>query len=935
MTPIIQEEDFEYNHYLSHYGIARKSGRYPWGSGKDPEQRSMSFFRIVDELKKAGLSLVEIARSFSSQESIDAGRPDFTTTDLRATNTIARNAKKAADIATAQRYKEIEGMSNVAIGKKMGINESSVRALLAPGAKDKIDRMTATANMLREEVDSKGPVQIGRGVEHNQSLLGVNANSLGTAVAMLKAEGYVVHTVQVAQIGSAGNKTLVKVLAPPGTEYKDIVKDVGQIKLIGQYSDDNGRSFSHIQPPLPVSSKRVGINYKEDGGENADGVIYVRPGVKDLDMGASNYAQVRIMVDGTHYLKGMAMYKDDLPAGVDLVFNTNKSDTGNPLAAMKKLKRLQAEGDDPKTPDSWTGPVDQENPFGAIVRQLGDRDDAGRITKVTSAMNLVNEEGDWDDWSNTLSAQMLSKQKPSLVKERLTETYAEKKAGLDEILALTNPAVKKKLLESYADSLDSAAVHLKAAGMPRQSTKVILPMSSLKPGEIYAPTFRDGERVVLIRYPHGGKFEIPELTVNNRHAPAKRLLKDARDAVGIHHDVAKKLSGADFDGDTVVVIPNNGRKIQSQSSLKELDKFDPQSMYPGYDGMPKLDNQTKQHLMGDVSNLITDMTIKGAHDHEIAQAVKHSMVVIDAEKHNLNYRQSAKDNNISSLKKKYQGKEGPGTGKGNSGASTLISLKKSPLSIPERKLQKASQGGSVDPETGAKIYRETGVTYPSKKDPTKIITKQSTVKKLEYYDDAHVLSSGTPVENLYADYSNSMKALANQTRKAALNTGTVSYSDSANRTYSDEVASLKSKLTLALSNAPRERQAQVVANAQIQARRAANPSMDKAEARKLEFMALSEARARMGAKKTPVDITDKEWEAIQAGAVRPTTLKDILNNTDLKKVTKLATPRTQVKMTKAKEAKAQRLMASGATQADIADALGVSLSTLKRFLNGG
>lgn len=917
---IIPEEN-----YLQHYGILRKSGRYPWGSGKDPEQRSGSFLGMVADMRAQGLSETEIADAFNTPDT------PFNTTDLRATRTIARNAQKAADIARAQAYKE-RGYSNVEIGKKFNPpkNESSVRALLAPGAADKNDRLTNISNMLRAEVNAKGAIQVGKGTELNEHLIGVNGNNLGTALAMLKAEGYQVLHLQVDQVGSAGNKTTLKILVPEGVHARDLYKDLNQIKTIGLYSDDNGRSFSSILPPLSVSSKRVKVAYKEDSGDKADGVIYVRPGKEDISLGGKNYAQVRIMVDGTHYLKGMAMYKDDLPPGVDLQFNTNKSSTGNKLDAMKPLQRKMAEGDNPKDTKKYSGPVDQENPFGSIVRQIGPKDENGRVKKVTSAMNLVNEEGDWDGWSRNLSAQMLSKQKPSLVKERLDETFKSRKDGLDEIMSLNNAVIKKKLLESYAEDLDAAAVHLKAAGLPRQRTQVILPMNSMKPNEIYAPNFNHGEKVVLIRYPHGGKFEIPELTVNNNHREAKSLLGKAADAVGIHHSVAARLSGADFDGDTVVVIPNNSKKIQTQSPLKGLEGFDPQSAYPAYPGMPKLGSTQKQKLMGDVSNLITDMTIRGAADHEIMQAVKHSMVVIDAEKHNLNYKQSAIDNNIQSLKAKYQDK---GDGSKKYGASTLISQKKSPIRVPERKLQKASQGGSVDPKTGKKIYRETGVMYPDKK-TGKMIPRTTSVKKLEYVDDAHKLSSGTPVEKMYADHSNRLKDMANQTRLAALNTGRVPYSESANKVYGKEVAQLNAKLNVALRNAPRERQAQVIANAAIQERRRANPGMDKAEIKKMEARVLDEARRRTNAKKTPIYIEDEEWNAIQAGAVRHTKLSAILDNADLNRVKQLATPHNNVKMTPAKQAQAQRLMATGLTQAQIADKLGISLTTLKRFLNG-
>lgn len=67
---------------------------------------------------------------------------------------------------------------------------------------------------------------------------------------------------------------------------------------------------------------------------------------------------------------------------------------------------------------------------------------------------------------------------------------------------------------------------------------------------MYAPNYKDGETVALIRYPHGGTFEIPILTVNNKQAEGKRVLGNTpADAIGINSKVAGRLSGADFDGD--------------------------------------------------------------------------------------------------------------------------------------------------------------------------------------------------------------------------------------------------------------------------------------------------------------------------------------------------------------------------------------------------
>ena len=644
---IISEED-----YLAHYGILRKSGRYPWGSGNDESTRNRDFLDYVEGLKRNGLNETEIARGLGT-----------TTTQLRAAKAIAKTQQKQADIAMAQRLKD-KGYSNTAIGERMGINESSVRALLAPGAKDKAEVLQATAAMLRDQVDSKGLVDVGTGVEHH---VGVSRTKLDNAIAQLREQGYELHPVQVDQLGTK-NKTTIKVLAPPGTTYRDVVSRKSEIRQITNFSQDGGRSYLGLQPPRSVSSKRVAVRYAEQGGADADGVIYVRPGVGDLSLGQARYAQVRIAVDGTHYLKGMAMYKDDLPDGVDLMFNTNKKSTGDKLDAMKPLK------DDP------------DNPFGAVVRQLVDKNG-----KVSSAMNIVNEEGNWESWSKSLSSQMLSKQSPSLAKTQLDMTYERRRQEFDEITNLTNPAVKRKLLESFADDSDSAAVHLKAAALPRQASHVILPVNSMRETEIYAPNYRDGEKVVLVRYPHGGIFEIPELTVNNRHPAARRALGNAKDAVGIHSKVAERLSGADFDGDTVLVIPNNSRKVKTSRPLDGLKGFDPQHAYPGYEGMKKMDARTKAFEMGDVSNLITDMTIKGANQAELARAVRHSMVVIDAEKHGLNWKQSAIDNGIGQLKTKYQGKS-------TAGASTLISKAGSRKDVAERK-------GSVriDPATGRKI----------------------------------------------------------------------------------------------------------------------------------------------------------------------------------------------------------------------------------------
>ena len=892
---IIQEKD-----YLQHFGILRKSGRYPWGSGGSVTTRSKDFLGHYTKLRDQGVPEVAIAKGWG-----------MTTSELRDAKSIANHEIKAADINQAERLRD-KGLSNVEIGKRMDRNESSIRALLAPGAKQKNDVLYSTSNMLKEEVAAKEFVQIGRGVENS---LGISSTKLNTAVSVLKDEGYTTHELRVPQPGGK-NYSTVKVLAGPGVTIGDVSRNRDKISLPASFSDDGGQTYFGFQPPLNVSSKRIGIKYAEQGGALDDGLIHVRRGVDDVSLGRASYAQVRIAVDGTHYMKGMAIYKDDMPPGVDLVFHTNKSNTGNKKDALKPL--------DLDSPDQ---------PFGAVVKdQIFKRDAHGNLVLsksgqpiVTSAMNILNEEGDWSRYKQSISAQVLSKQNPKLIKTQLDATYDAKKQGLDEILALTNPTVRRKLLEDYADKLDSSAVHLEAAALPRQAWHVLIPVNSLKETEVYAPNYRNGERVALVRYPHGGIFEIPELIVNNNHKPAKALLGNAPDAIGIHSKVAEHLSGADFDGDYVIVVPNDKGILKTAPVLKGLKNFDPKKDYPAYEGMPRMSSRSKGLEMGSVTNLINDMTIQGASQDEIARAVRHSMVVIDAEKHNLNYKLSAINNGIPQLKEKYQG------GK-RGGAFTLLSKAESEIRVADRPARRASAGGPIDKATGKKMFEETPRHYVTK--DGKVVYRKRVSKKLAETEDAFTLVSkpGTVVETMYATHSNKLKALANEARKEMVHTAPIQVNQSARTTYAQEIKSLDAKLNLAKQNAPLERQALLISNSVVTMKKEAKPGMTAPEIKKIESQSLNAARARLNAKKQDIWIEDNEWEAIQAGAISNNKLTQILDQANGTRVRQLATPKTTLLMTSSKKTRAVAMLASGYTQAQVADALGMSLSTLKQSL---
>lgn len=887
---------------LMHYGVKRRSGRYPWGSGDNPYQHGGDFLARVEELQRLGKTEKQIADELH-----------LSTTDLRMQVRVAKHERRALQADRARSLRE-DGKTLDEIASILGYaNDSSVRALLNENTAANKNKAQATAEILKKELAEKGAIDVGTGVERQ---LGVSTGVLQEALFILETEGYNRYGVGVPQVNDPKKRTITPVISVPEIDQREVYQNLDLVKSVGDYhSTDGGESWDKREYPASIDSSRVKILYGDEGGALKDGVIEIRRGVADLDLGDSHYAQVRILVDGTHYLKGMAMYSDDMPDGADIVFNTNKH-TGTPK--MDVLKKIQ---DDP------------DNPFGALIKANGQSHyiDADGNEKL-SAINKLKEEGDWGKMSKNLSSQFLSKQPIQLIKKQLDLTYADAADEFSEICSLNNPTVKRKLLLDFADECDSAAVHLKAAALPRQSTQVILPLNAMKETEIFAPNYRDGEKVVLIRYPHGGTFEIPELTVNNKNPTAVSVLgKNIRDAVGINPKVAERLSGADFDGDQVVVIPTGGRvKIQSTPALKDLKDFDPKTDYSteGKTGVRLLaKGAATQRQMGEISNLITDMTLKGATEPEIARAVKHSMVVIDAAKHKLDYRQSEKDNGIAELKKKYQGFDDE-TGH-HGGASTLLSRRKQDVEVPER------QGsGVIDPLTGKVVYKESGRTYV---DPRtgKTVAATTKVKRILAVDDVRSMSSGTLQEEAYADYANKMKDLANKARLEYKATPTLKRSASAAKAFEPEVNRLMAALKVAQLNAPLEREAQRIANARVKAKVQANNITDKDEISKIRRAAISDARNSTGAsgKRTRITISDGEWTAIQSGAISDTTLSEILRYAEPKTVRERATPRRTTQLSDARISRIKAMANSGHTNAEIAEALGISTSAVSKYLN--
>jgi hypothetical protein len=900
---------------LEHYGTKRHSGRYPWGSGKTPYQHSGDFLSRVNELKKNGLSEKNIL------ETINNGMPDeykMGLTEFRIALQKAGHDRKALEYDQIRALKD-DGLGWKAIGDKLGMSESSVRSKYNNGIGEKASQAEKIAETLRKEVDKKGMIDISEGA--NQ-VLGVSESKLDEAAYILEAEyGYKRYGVGIRQPTNVRQQTNITVLAKPEYDQKYAYQHQDQIDSLGDYhSNDGGDTFTKLQRPASLDSSRVAIRYGDEGGLDKDGVMEIRRGVPDLDLGKSHYAQVRILVDGDHYLKGMAVYSDDLPDGVDIMFNTNKP-SGTPK--MKVLKEAKA---------------DPDNPFGAAIKANGQSTYIGADGKEhLSPINKLKEEGDWDTMSRNVSSQFLSKQPKKLIENQLKLTVADYQAQYDEIMQYDNPTVKKKLLNDFADTCEGTSMTLKASAFPGQSTKVILPINKIKETEAYCPTYENGTQLALIRYPHAGTFEIPIVTVNNKNLHGKRNLGQIQDAIGINAKVAERLSGADFDGDTVMAIPMSDKvKIKSTRPLDDLKDFDPKTAYAVPEGNPNhvrlMKKEEKQKEMGIISNLITDMTLRGADEKELARAVKHSMVVIDAEKHKLDYKRSERENGIQELKQKWQIRVDEKGNEKYGGASTLLSRRKQTVRVPERR-------GSVrvDKETGEYIYKESGRTFADPKTGKERLA-EDTVSLISETKDARTLSSGTIQENLYADFSNKLKAMANQARKEAVNMKGIQRDPQAAKTYATEVASLKEKYNNMIANKPKERKAMLIANANIKAKiqeQGLNPAIDKKEIKKISSVEMQRARDSVGAsgRKSKVTFTDKEWEAVQAGAISDNMLTKFLNSSDSDEIVKRAMPKTTSVMSSAKTSKAKAMLRSGYTYKEIAQACGVAESTVYSALN--
>lgn len=918
---------------FDHYGVKYRSGRYPYGSGENPYQHDPhGFMKEYSRLKSEGKTETEIAKAMQFQSTVQ----------LRAMKSKSSNFIRAEQVAKAEELRA-KGMSNSQIGRELGLNESTVRSLFDERSKAKMEAANKTAEFLKQRIEeTDGYIDVGKGVAER---LGISNEKLEVALETLRLEGYEILGRDIPQATNPGKQTVMKLLCKPGTQYREVFDSSDKITSVDDYiSRENPKTGEEefvkaFQYPASMDGKRLMVRYADDTdnygvkGIEKDGTIELRRGVADLDLGGSNYAQVRILVNGTHYLKGMALYSDDLPEGVDVVFNTNKSNDVPVFGSKDNSVLKPIKHDDPM------------NPFGAAIKEHGGQHnyiDPKTGEEKLSLINKRSEEGDWDSWSNSVPSQFLSKQDPKLIESQLKLSIDNRASELDTIMSVSVPSVRRRLLVSFANSCDSTAEHLNADSFPRQKYQVILPVEGLKDTEVYAPNYRNGEKVALVRYPHAGTFEIPILTVNNNDPNGRRILgTNTKDAVGINASVAARLSGADFDGDTVMVIPTrngaNSPWINNRPLLKELEGFDPKMKYPYREGMKVLSKGRTQLEMGMISNLISDMDIKKATDDEMARAVRHSMVVIDAAKHRLDYKLSEAENNILELKQKYQLRIDE-DGHEHMGASTIVSRAKSKVQVLK------SQGSPKIDENGDLVYKRVEEHYKDSTGKDKIRMQDSTL--MRETKDARTIAGDNLVEQLYANYANGVKDLARKARLAYMNTENWQRDPKATEKYSDVVESVKQEIAGIKADKPKERLAQTWAhNATVALRdkfESENEessgkkkiSKDQKESiKKLGNRVLKESRDKLGVKHHAITMTDRLWEAIVNHAFSETTLREIVEYSDLTDLKERATPRNSRGVPDWVETRIRTLKNLGYTNAQIADSVGFSASTVSKIVS--
>ena len=185
---------------ISHIGMPRRSGRYPWGSGGE-------YTKAVNKMASQGFTEKEIAKALG-----------ISTTVLRNQKALAKAEEKEAMRLNVIRQKE-RGMSIAAIAREFKIPASTVSDLLKPGANLKFQIINSISNVLRKIIGEKRFVDVGDGAE---VFMEVSRPKLDNAITNLRNEGYKLYYLKQENLQAPGKVMTVKVLGAPDSTMGEL-----------------------------------------------------------------------------------------------------------------------------------------------------------------------------------------------------------------------------------------------------------------------------------------------------------------------------------------------------------------------------------------------------------------------------------------------------------------------------------------------------------------------------------------------------------------------------------------------------------------------------------------------------------------------------------------------------------------------------------------
>lgn len=107
-----------------------------------------------------------------------------------------------------------------------------------------------------------------------------------------------------------------------------------------------------LNPTNNISADRILVSMDS----KKEGIIEIRPGVPELSLGDKRYSMVRVFIGvSKHFIKGMAVYSEEIPEGYDIVFYTRLKSNGTfaGYGQVERKRRTQKPFEIIEAPGCW------------------------------------------------------------------------------------------------------------------------------------------------------------------------------------------------------------------------------------------------------------------------------------------------------------------------------------------------------------------------------------------------------------------------------------------------------------------------------------------------------------------------------------------------------------------------------------------------------